>query len=171
MGFEDVATLGFAARRLSEDAADDGFVVPFWVIITIVVLTLTLLLCGCTCFVIRCFAPEVTQGPAWEVNSYGTQRVKGIHPGDEGEGRTPVAHSKSSESYPGGIPVHDPNHNVYDGNNVRRDMRPKNFQDPNEPEYAKQRQEVLDRLNGMHLGHGGGRLAKNSEVNRQELSV
>ena len=112
---ERMAALGFAeARRLYEEnatttAADEGdgggFVVPFWVIIALMVLTLTLLLCGCTLFVIRCFAPEVTQGPAWEVNSHGTRWVKGT---DQGEGADcgPVVHSQSSQSYPGGVPVH-----------------------------------------------------------------
>lgn len=142
---ERMAALGFAeARRLSEEnatttAADEGdgggFVVPFWVIIALIVLTLTLLLCGCTCFVIRCFAPEVTQGPAWEVNSYGTRWVKGIRPGGDAD-RNPVVHSQSSQSYPDGVPVHEPKHNDYDENYVRRHMRPQDFDDPNRRERA-----------------------------------
>tara|TARA_B110000444_G_scaffold220631_1_gene221515 strand:+ start:59 stop:505 length:447 start_codon:yes stop_codon:yes gene_type:complete len=133
---EHMAALGFAAaRRMSEENAtttaaeedgDGGFVMPFWGILALIVLILTMLLCGCTCFVIRCFAPEVTQGPAWEVNSYGTRWVKGIHPGEDGN-RNPVVHANSSLSYPGGVPVHEPKHDVYDENDVRRHMRPKNF--------------------------------------------
>ena len=168
---EYVAALGFTtARKLSEEAStddDEGFVLPFWAIIALIVLIIVMINCSCTCFVIRCFAPEVTQGPAWEINSYGTQWVKGVHPGDDKAGSNPVVNSHSYRSYPGGIPVHDPKRNVYDKNNPHHHMRPENYQDRNEPGYAKERQEVLDRLNGLHLAHGGGRLHKNSEIRRQ----
>jgi len=173
---EYVAALGFtSARKLSEEEAstddDEGFAMPFWAIIALIVLIIVMLLCGCTCFVIRCFAPEVTQGPAWEISSYGKRWVKGIHPGDDEDDRNPVVHANSSKSYPGGIPVHDPKRNVYDENNPHHHMRPEKFRNPNEPDYAKERQEVLDRLNGLHLASGGGRLSKNSEMRRQTAAV
>ena len=50
--------------------------IPFWVIILIVVLALFCLFCCCTCFVVRCFAPENTKGPAWEHNTEGTRWVR-----------------------------------------------------------------------------------------------
>lgn len=49
---------------------------PFWVIILIVVLALGCLFCCCTCFVVRCFAPENTKGPAWEINTEGYRWVR-----------------------------------------------------------------------------------------------
>jgi hypothetical protein len=133
-----MAAIGFAAaRRLSEENAtttaedegdNDRFVMPFWAIITLVVLSLTLLLCGCTCFVIRCFAPEVTQGPAWEVNLDGTGKkwISGIYTDNEDNDRDPVVDANSSQSYPNGIPVHTPQHDKPHVNDARLYMQPKN---------------------------------------------
>lgn len=144
-----MAAIGFAAaRRLSEENAttttvadegdDDGFVMPFWAIMTLVVLTLTLLLCGCTCFVIRCFAPEVTQGPAWEVNLHGTGKkwIKGIHTGNEDNDRDPVVDANSSQSYPNGIPVHTPQNDTYQKGRARWHMRPENSDKRNKRQTA-----------------------------------
>ena len=165
---EYVAALGFTtARKLSEETTtdDDGFELPFWVVIVIVVLLLTCLLCGCTCFVIRCFAPEVTQGPAWEVNSFGTRWVRHTGPGD---GKAPWVHEQSDQSYPGGMPVHDPANDKYDENNPKAHRRPANWQNKGADRAA--RQPVLDQLNGLMLGPGGGRLSADSGVRRQTAS-
>ena len=154
-----------AARQLSE--TDNQIEIPFWVIIVVVILIITLLLCGCTCFVVRCFAPEVTQGPAWEINSYGTQWVRWTSPGDDKPNQGGVVHSLSDRSYPGAIPVYDPKHNAYDRNNPEQYMRPKNFDDKNNPEFRNERREVLDRVNGLYVGKGGDRLGKKNQVPRQ----
>ena len=146
-------------RKLSED--DDGFELSVWVIIVIIVGLLTLLLCGCTCFVIRCFAPEVTQGPAWEVNSHGTRWVNHVNAGDE----KPIVNSNSADSYPGGIPVHNPANDEYDPKNPHRHLKPLSHDD--KQALVPARQEVIDQLNGLRLAHGGGRLHANSEIRRQ----
>ena len=146
-------------RKLSED--DDGFELPFWVVIVTIVGLLTLLLCGCTCFVIRCFAPEVTQGSAWEINSLGTQWVKHVNAGDD----KPIVHSNSADSYPGGIPVLNPAAEEYDPQNPHRHLKP--LSHDKKQALAPARQEVLDQLNGLKLAHGGGRLHANSEIRRQ----
>ena len=146
-------------RKLSEE--DDEFELPFWVVIVTIVLLLWLLLCGCTCFVIRCFAPEVTQGPAWEINSFGTRWVKHTNPGDE----KPIVNSNSSESYPGAIPVHNPANDEYDPKNPHLHRKP--LSHDNKQALAPARQDVLDQLNGLKLAHGGGRLSSNSEMRRQ----
>lgn len=166
---EYVAALGFTtARKLSEQTTDDddGFELPFWVVIVIVVLLLTCLLCGCTCFVIRCFAPEATQGPAWEVNSFGTRWVRHTGPGD---GKAPWVHEQSKKSYPGAIPVHDPANDVYDENNPKAHRRPANWQDKGADRGA--RQPVLDQLHGLMLGRGGERLPADSGIRRQPLDT
>ena len=150
---------GLFVRKLSEE--DDDFELPFWALIVTIVLLLWLLLCGCTCFVIRCFAPEVTQGPAWEINSHGTRWVKHTNPGDE----KPIVNSNSSESYPGAIPVHNPANDEYDPDNPHLHRKP--LSHDNKQALAPARQEVLDQLNGLKLAHGGGRLHKNSEIRRQ----
>ena len=161
---EDVSALGLTtARQLTEQATDDddGFQMPVWVVITIIVLILTCLLCGCTCFVVRCFAPEVTQGAAWEINSDGTQWVKQINSGDD----KPIVHSNSRDSYPGGIPVHNPVNDEYDPENPHLHRKPL-YHDKKQA-LAPARQEVLDQLNGLRLAHGGGRLHANSEIRRK----
>ena len=162
---QHVAALGFTtARKLSEETTtdDDGFELPFWVVIVIIVLLLTCLLCGCTCFVIRCFAPEVTQGPAWEVGSFGTKWVRHTGPGD---GKVPWVHEQSNKSYPGGMPVHDPANDEYDPNNPKAHRRPANWQNKGADRAA--RQPVLDQQNGLMLGPGGGRLSADSGVRRK----
>ncbi len=152
-------------RQLSE--IRDEITVPFWVIIILVIVVIWVILCGCTCFVIRCFAPEVMQGPAWEINSYGTQWVKWTERGD-GRPRTgPVVHSLSDRSYPGAIPVHEPKHNQYDPDDPDRYMRPKHYDNKNNAEFRNERREVIDRANGLYVAPGGGRLAKNNELRRQ----
>ena len=162
---EYVAALGFTtARKLSEQTTDDddALEVPFWVVLLIVVLVITCLLCGCTCFVIRCFAPEVTQGPAWEHNSFGTRWVRHTGPGD---GKAPWVHEASNKSYPGAIPVHDPANDEYDPNNPKAHRRPANWQNKGADRGA--RQPVLDQLHGLMLGRGGERLPANSGIRQQ----
>ena len=162
---EDVAAVGFTtARKLSEQTTDDddALEVPFWVVLLIVVLVITCLLCGCTCFVIRCFAPEVTQGPAWEHNSFGTRWVRHTGPGD---GKAPWVHEASNKSYPGAIPVHDPANDEYDPNNPKAHRRPANWQNKGADRGA--RQPVLDQLHGLMLGRGGERLPANSGIRQQ----
>ena len=149
----EVAALGISVvqRRLSEETEEtnNGAAITFWAVIAIIVFVIALLLCGCTCFVVRCFAPEVTQGPAWEVNSYGTTWVKPMGVGDS---KAPVVHSYAKKSYPGAIPVHDPNTDKYDPNNPAIHRRPANFEHPN-ANHAE-RQMVLDRLNGRMVPSG-----------------
>jgi len=150
---------GLFLRKLSED--DDEFSLPFWVVIVIILLFILLILCGCTCFVIRCFAPEVTQGPAWEINSQGTRWVKHVNAGDG----MPIVNSNSSKSYPGAIPVHNPDNDEYDPNNPHLHRKP--LSHDKKQALAPARQDVLDQLNGLRLGQGGGRLSENSEMRRQ----
>lgn len=165
----EVAAFGLTtARKLSDVATDndneDGFDIPLWVILVTIVLVLTLFFCGCTCFVIRCFAPENTQGPAWEINSYGKRWVKGHAPGN---GKDPVAHELGPKTYPGAIPVHTPDNDTYDPNNPQAHMRPAYYEEPNNPQFREDRQEVLDKLNGLHVARNGGRLVKNAQEPRQ----
>ena len=69
----DASSTVLAPRRLSELRDAD---VPFWAVLGSVVLVTACLLCCCTCFVVRCFAPENRQGPAWETNSSGKRWVR-----------------------------------------------------------------------------------------------
>lgn len=154
----EVATLGVSVvqRRLAEETvetveADNGAAIPFWAVITIIVFVIALVLCGCTCFVVRCFAPEVTQGPAFEINSYGQAFVKPMGVGDS---KSPVVHANADSSYPGAIPVHNPKNDKYDINNPSIHRRPENFEHPNS--NRAERQTVLDRLNGRMLPRGHG---------------
>lgn len=150
-----VGTVGVSfVRKLSEQAAeeedDDGFQIPFAVVILVVALYVLALMCGCTCFVLRCFAPEVTQGPSWEHNSLG-KRVLTPWGADEG----PWLHELNPRAYPDGVPEHNPNNPK---------MRPKNFQDPNNQAYRDETQLVRDQKAGLHLMHNGRRLGRNSEM-------
>ena len=145
----EVAVLGSSVvhRRLSEESqatqdTDNEAAVPFGAVIAIVVFVIALILCGCTCFVIRCFAPEVTYGTTW------------VKPMGVGDSKAPVVQSYAKKSYPGAIPVHDPNTDKYDPNNPAIHRRPANFENPN-ANHAE-RQTVLDRLNGRMVPSGNG---------------
>jgi len=147
----EVAALGISVvqRRLAEESqatqeTDNGAAIPFWAVIAIIVFVIALFLGGCTCFVVRCFAPDGTQGPAWEANSHDTARDKPIGVGDS---NALVVHSHAERSYLGAIPVHNPNDPVMH-------RRPANYEHTN-ANYAE-RQLVLDPLNGRTLPSGNG---------------
>lgn len=55
----------------------------FWLIIFIVVAVLACLICCCTCFAVRCFAPEQEKGALVEVNSQGQRWVRPLNSGND----------------------------------------------------------------------------------------
>jgi len=162
-----VATVGLSfVRKLSEQAAeeedDSGFDIPFPVVLLIVGLYVLALMCGCTCFVLRCFAPEVTQGPPWEHNSLG-KRVLTPWGAEQG----PWLHELNPRAYPGGTPEYDyenKSKEVYNREKPHEYMRPKHFEDPNNQAYRAETQLVRDQKAGLHLMHNGRRLGRNSEM-------
>jgi len=78
-----------------------------------------------------------------------------------------VAHELGPKTYPGAIPVHTPDNDTYDPNNPQAHMRPAYHEEPNNPQFREDRQEVLDKLNGLHIARNGGRLVKNAQEPRQ----
>ena len=90
-------------RRLSEPEDDPGIEIATWMILALVVGILTCMICCCTCFVIYKFAPDNTQGPAWEISSKGTRFIGPNRSGDDR--RSAVVHENDPDhAYVDGVP-------------------------------------------------------------------
>ena len=89
-------------RRLSEPEDDPGIEIATWMILALVVGILTCMICCCTCFVIYKFAPENTQGPAWEISSKGTRFIGPNRGDDDRPAVTPE--NDDYRSYVNGVP-------------------------------------------------------------------
>jgi hypothetical protein len=48
----------------------------FWLVMGAIVFFLTVLIGSCVCCAVRCFAPENTLGPQWEINRKGERYVR-----------------------------------------------------------------------------------------------
>lgn len=63
---------------VSEDRVDliDVPGPQFWAIMASIIAFLTVLIGSCVCCAVRCFAPENTLGPQWEINRKGERYVR-----------------------------------------------------------------------------------------------
>lgn len=100
-------------RRLSEPEDDPGIEIATWMILVLVVAVLALMICSCTCFVIYKFAPENTQGPAWEISSKGVRFVGPNRNGDDRRAAV-VDETNPYDAYVGGKARLDPKSLAYD---------------------------------------------------------
>lgn len=123
-------------RRMSE-VSEDGLTA---IVVVSIVLVLALVFCGFTYCVIRCFAPENTQGPAWNINSAGKTWVRGVN-GEDKHGA--VVSELSRRSYPNGVPIFDPQNERTKDPTVY--MKPRNYDDKNNLEFAKERLVVVQK--------------------------
>lgn len=112
-------------RRLSEPEDDPGIEIATWMILVLVVAVLALMICSCTCFVIYKFAPENTQGPAWEIASKG---VRFVGPNRNGDDRRAAVVNETNpyDAYVGGVPRMDRKSLGYDPSDERY-ARPVNW--------------------------------------------
>ena len=116
-------------RRLSEPQDDPGIEIATWMILVLVVAVLALMICSCTCFVIYKFAPENSQGPAWEISSKGVRFVGPNRNGDDRRNAV-VDETDPYNAYVGGVPRLDQDSLSYPSTHMRH-ARPVNWRSEN----------------------------------------